>query len=174
MCSQELIARVPEAARLQSPHKCHSNNHQFKRKKVFFMQHREDLILLAREVALRAHCPYSHFRVGSAVIAGEKVYIGVNVEISSYGHTLCAERSAISAAISAGSGPITEVAVACIDAPLESSINKKAPCRTCRQWLADLAPDAIVYIDGVEDDFLVSSYEWQKSCSRCAFQREEV
>ncbi len=76
---------------------------------------REELLVLAREVALRAYCPYSHFRVGTALVAGGELYTGVNVEISSYGLSLCAERSALAAAISAGAGPITQVAVACID-----------------------------------------------------------
>ena len=69
---------------------------------------REELLALAREVAQRAHCPYSHFRVGVAVLAEGKTYVGVNVEISSYGLTLCAERSAWAAAISNGAGTITQ------------------------------------------------------------------
>src|SRR2546429_1534982 len=63
---------------------------------------REELLSLAREVALQAHCPYSHFRVGAAVVADGKTSVGVNVEISSYGLTLCAERSALAAAIATG------------------------------------------------------------------------
>src|SRR5438445_13058255 len=109
---------------------------------------REDLLALARESALRAHCPYSHFRVGTALIAAGKLYTGVNIEISSYGLTLCAERSALAAAISAGAGPITHVAVACIDAPPHAPVSERTPCGACRQWLADLAPNAIISIDG--------------------------
>src|SRR5438270_2321673 len=78
---------------------------------------RDELLAAAREAALRAHCPYSHFRVGAALLAGDKLYTGANIEISSYGLTLCAERSALAAALSAGAGPITHVAVACIDIP---------------------------------------------------------
>ena len=117
---------------------------------------REALLALARETALRAHCPYSHFRVGAALVAGDKVYTGVNIEISSYGLTLCAERSALAAALSAGSGPITQVAVACIDAPAKAPLNERTPCGACRQWLADLAPDAVLFIDGSDRDFRVS------------------
>ena len=116
---------------------------------------REELLTLAREVARKAHCPYSHFRVGAAVVAGGTTYVGVNVEISSYGLTLCAERSALAAAISAGAGPITQVAVACIDAPQEAPIQDRTPCGACRQWLADLAPHAIIYIDGDKRDFTI-------------------
>jgi cytidine deaminase len=125
-------------------------------KKEDVMIPREELLTLAREVAQRAYCPYSHFRVGTAVVAGGKTYVGVNVEISSYGLTLCAERSALAAAISAGAGPVTQVAVACIDAPPEAPIQERTPCGACRQWLADLAPDAVIYIDGDLRDFTVA------------------
>ena len=117
---------------------------------------REELLALAREVAQRAHCPYSHFHVGAAVVAGGKTYIGVNVEISSYGLTLCAERSALAAAVAAGAGPVTQVAVACIDAPPAAPLNERSPCGACRQWLADLAPQAVIYIDGEARDFSVA------------------
>ena len=117
---------------------------------------REELLVLAREVALRAYCPYSHFRVGTALVAGGELYTGVNVEISSYGLSLCAERSALAAAISAGAGPITQVAVACIDAPSTAPLQECTPCGACRQWLADLAPDASIYIDGVSQEFSVA------------------
>jgi cytidine deaminase len=117
---------------------------------------RETLLTLAREAAQRAHCPYSHFRVGAAIVANDQVYVGVNIEIASYGLTLCAERSAIAAAISAGATSITQVAVACIDAPENASIGERTPCGACRQWLADLAPAAIISIDGLTQDFHVS------------------
>jgi cytidine deaminase len=118
---------------------------------------REELLSLAREVALKAHCPYSHFRVGAAVVADGKTYVGTNVEISSYGLTLCAERSALATAISAGvvAGSITQVAVACIDAPQGAPIQDRTPCGACRQWLADLAPRAVIYVDGDVRDFTI-------------------
>ncbi|MBA2392693.1 MAG: cytidine deaminase [Ktedonobacteraceae bacterium] len=116
---------------------------------------RETLLSLAREAAQRAHCPYSHFRVGAAIVANGQTYVGVNIEIASYGLTLCAERSAFAAAISTGATAITHVAVACIDAPATALIGERMPCGACRQWLADLAPDAIIYIDGVTRDFYV-------------------
>lgn len=117
---------------------------------------REDLLALAREAALRAHCPYSHFRVGAAIVANDQVYTGVNIEISSYGLTLCAERSALAAALTAGSNVITQVAVACIDAPPSAPVNERTPCGACRQWLADLAPHATISIDGIAQDFTVA------------------
>ncbi len=116
---------------------------------------RETLLSLAREAAQHAHCPYSHFRVGAAVVAGDKTFTGVNIEIASYGLTLCAERSALAAAVSAAAGPVTHVAVACIDAPEDAPLSERTPCGACRQWLADLAPNAVIYIDGASDNFSV-------------------
>ena len=117
---------------------------------------REELLNLARDVAQRAHCPYSHFRVGAAVVAGGKTYVGVNIEISSYGLTLCAERSALATAVSDGAGPITQIAVACIDAPQGAPLSDRTPCGACRQWIADLAPYAVIYIDGDIRDFTIA------------------
>src|SRR5258706_11110717 len=88
---------------------------------------REELLSLAREAALRAYCPYSHFRVGTAVVAGEKMFTGVNIEISSYGLTLCAERSALAAAISAGAGPNSPGALARLDPPPPAPIRSPTP-----------------------------------------------
>src|SRR5438105_10913931 len=119
---------------------------------------REELLSHARTAALHAHCPYSHFHVGAALIAGGKLYTGANVEISSYGLTLCAERSALAAAISDGAGPITQVAVACIDTPPDAPLNERTPCGACRQWLADLAPHAVIYIDGSSEDFTIRDW----------------
>ncbi|HEX4208061.1 MAG TPA: cytidine deaminase [Ktedonobacteraceae bacterium] len=118
----------------------------------------EQLLALARQAAQKAHCPYSHFHVGAAIVAGSKVFVGVNIESTSYGLTLCAERSALASAISAGAGPITQVAVACIDAPDDAPLNQKTPCGACRQWLADLAPEAIIYIDGFACEFRVNDF----------------
>jgi len=117
---------------------------------------REELLAHARTAALRAHCPYSHFRVGAALLAGGKLYTGVNIEISSYGLSLCAERSALAAAISDGAGPITQIAVACIDTPPDAPLHERTPCGACRQWLADLAPDATIYIDSVPQNFSIA------------------
>jgi len=118
---------------------------------------REELLSAAREVARNAHCPYSDFHVGAAVVADGKLYVGANVEISSFGLTLCAERSALAAAIAAGAkkGSITQVAVACIDVPQGAPLQDRTPCGACRQWLADLAPHAVIYIDGDTRNFAI-------------------
>lgn len=116
------------------------------------------LLALARSAAQHAHCPYSHFHVGAALVAGNQVFTGVNIEISSYGLTLCAERSALATAVSAQAGPITRIAVACIDAPQDAPLSQRTPCGACRQWIADLAPAATIYIDGIEREFHIQDF----------------
>lgn len=117
---------------------------------------REALLALARETAQRAHCPFSHFRVGAAIVAGGQTFVGVNIEISSFGLTLCAERSALASAISMQAGMVTQVAIACIDAPEDAPVHEKMPCGACRQWLSDLAPEAEIYIDGSERSYRIT------------------
>jgi cytidine deaminase len=107
------------------------------------------LVARAREVALRAYAPYSRFRVGAAVTdSSGTVHVGCNVEAASYGLSICAERSAIFAAISAGAArPFTALAVSCIDA---THANGCSPCGACRQVMFEhLASDAVIYVDGV-------------------------
>jgi len=117
---------------------------------------REALLALARQAAQKAYCPYSHFRVGAALVANGKVYTGVNIEISSYGLTLCAERAALASALSNGDKDITQLAVACLDAPPDAPAHERTPCGACRQWIADLAPHATLFVDGIERDFTIT------------------
>jgi cytidine deaminase len=117
---------------------------------------RDRLIGAARAAARRSYSPYSRFRVGAAVRTAKGVYTGTNVENASYGLSLCAERAALAAAVSAGAGPIEAVSISCIDAdPDGSDPGVLMPCGACRQWLVELAPDAQIVIDGVEPTFVV-------------------
>jgi cytidine deaminase len=126
----------------------------------------ETLLAMAREAAEHAYAPYSGFRVGAAVVVqtagGPRIVTGANVENGSYGLTLCAERSALAAACMLGSGrpgeasrskarppAVTHVAIACVDAPADAPVAERTPCGACRQWLAELAPKATYYIDGM-------------------------
>jgi cytidine deaminase len=106
------------------------------------------LLAQAREAALRAYAPYSHFRVGAAVQdASGVVHVGCNVENASYGLTICAERSAVFAAVGTGAArPFVALAVSCID----GSEGGCSPCGACRQVIAEhLRPDAPIYVDGL-------------------------
>lgn len=105
------------------------------------------LLSLARGAAERAFAPYSHFRVGAAVLDAEgHSYVGCNVESASYGLTLCAERNAIFGAIAAGARrPLIALALCCLDATDGGCL----PCGACRQIISEhLAPDAPIVIDG--------------------------
>jgi cytidine deaminase len=82
----------------------------------------------------RAHAPYSHFRVGAALLASSgRIYSGCNVEISTYALTICAERTAIFKAISEGDRNFKAIAVVSDDP------GYTPPCGACRQVLMDLA-----------------------------------
>lgn len=109
-----------------------------------------ELLALAASVAANAYAPYSGFRVGAAVLGESGTYVGTNVENACGGLGICAERSAMSAAIAAGDRRIRAIAVACIDAILEHGMDEIVPCGACRQWLVELAPNAIIAIHGSE------------------------
>jgi len=93
------------------------------------------LVTAAKKAKLKAYAPYSNFRVGAAIRTKQgRVYTGCNIENSSYGLTICAERIAIFKAISEGEKEFTAIAVASDDADF------CPPCGACRQVLMDLAP----------------------------------
>ena len=105
----------------------------------------EQLLSAARAAFKNAHAPYSNFRVGAAVLTERgTLYHGCNVENTSYGLTICAERNAIFAAVAAeGTGMrIKAVAVATErDGPC-------APCGACRQVIFEFGPDALILFRG--------------------------
>ena len=73
----------------------------------------EFLVNKALEARDNAYVPYSNFRVGAAVLTvDEKIFTGCNVENSSYGATICAERTAIVKAVSAGESELIAIAIA--------------------------------------------------------------
>jgi cytidine deaminase len=103
----------------------------------------EEIITAAKEKALKArlnaHAPYSNFLVGAVLIdENNNLWEGCNVEASSYGLTICAERSALVAAVSRGVKSFKGVVV-CTETEIPTS-----PCGACRQMLIDFAPDALV------------------------------
>jgi cytidine deaminase len=108
------------------------------------------LLQAALDAARLAHCPYSRFHVGAAVLAGGKLFTGCNVENASYGLTVCAERVAIFSAVAAGERRLEAIAVACPDAPPDSPPPYRMPCGACRQVMAEFAgEDLPVFIHGV-------------------------
>lgn len=114
---------------------------------------RRNLTAAALEVAEKAYAPYSKFRVGAAALGDHEIYLGVNVENASYGLTLCAERAALSAAISAGEKNIRAIAIACLDASTKTTM---MPCGACRQWIFEIAPEAEILIAGLDKSYRIA------------------
>jgi cytidine deaminase len=76
-----------------------------------------------------AYAPYSNFKVGAAILAGGQIFSGCNVENASYPVGICAERAALSAAVSAGCPKIDAIVITA-EKPI-------TPCGMCRQALAE-------------------------------------
>lgn len=101
------------------------------------------LVDAARAVSERAYCRYSGYSVGSAIRTDSgRIFAGCNVENASYGATMCAERSAIFAMVSAGE---RRIAAVCVYAPGEPMA---MPCGMCRQVIAEFCLDAPVLVAG--------------------------
>jgi cytidine deaminase len=104
----------------------------------------ERLIEAAHRAQAQAYAPYSNFAVGAAVLGVDgRVFLGCNVENSSFGLTVCAERNAVAAALVGGTRP---AAVAVV-------VNGKAvaPCGACRQVLAEFDPAMPVVLASATD-----------------------
>jgi cytidine deaminase len=98
---------------------------------------RRRLIEAAITAREKAYVPYSHFPVGAALLtASGAIYTGCNIEIASFGATVCGERTAAFKAVSEGERDFRAVVVA--------TSNGVAPCGICRQVLYEFGPDMIV------------------------------
>jgi cytidine deaminase len=102
----------------------------------------KQLIDLALETAKNAYAPYSNFHVGAALLFDDgQVVTGCNVENASYGLSLCAERNALSTAVAKGiKAKVQKIAIVSLEA------DKCTPCGACRQWIQEIAPNAIVVL----------------------------
>lgn len=99
----------------------------------------------AREMAGLAWVPESDFPVGAVVrTSGGHQVPGVNVEHTDWHRVLCAERNALSTLVAYGYGAATEIHVSCIKDP------GGTPCGACRQVIVELAPEATVWMDRID------------------------
>ena len=105
----------------------------------------KELVAMAKEAMEHAYVPYSHFKVGAALLAKDgRVFKGCNVENASYGATNCAERTAIFKAVSEGCREFEAIAI------VASSGDLVPPCGICRQVLAEFMPEGKVVLDSEE------------------------
>ena len=121
----------------------------------------EQLLTLAKKAASKAYAPYSKFNVGAAVLTEDGIFLGANIENACTNLGICAERVAIANARMTGSKKIIGIAVNCSDAPKNENgdieQNRTMPCGGCRQWMAELAPDAWLITNASDTVFTLSS-----------------
>lgn len=99
------------------------------------------LLGIARMARGRAYVPYSKYPVGAALLCGSgKVYPGCNVENAAYPVCMCAERTALFAAVAAGETEFVAMAV------IAESDRPVPPCGMCRQALWELAPNMTILL----------------------------
>ncbi len=102
------------------------------------------LVEHARSVMEKTYSPYSKFPVGAALMVNDgTIFVGTNVENASFGATICAERSAVVSAVSAGyqPGDFKEIAV------ISHMNNVTPPCALCRQVLVEFfPPQALIHM----------------------------
>ncbi len=128
----------------------------------------DSLIESARQARQHAYCPYSGFAVGAALLASSgRIYTGANCESASYGATLCAERAALAAAISAGERTFLALAVAAGEQPV-------TPCGICRQLLAEFGDFPVYCAAGTEVVYTGYVTHTISSLLPSAFDREQL
>ena len=111
------------------------------------------LIRAARDVQGRAYAPYSHFRVGAALLGEDgTVYTGCNVENASYGLCCCGERNAIFAAVCAGERDLDAI---CVVADTQQPV---PPCGACRQVMSEFKIGKIL-LGNLKGDIKICSLE---------------
>ena len=105
----------------------------------------DDLIAWALEARKNAFAAYSNFKVGAALRAASgRIYTGCNIENSTYGLTVCAERVALWKALSDGDQKFTQIAV------VTSSKEPASPCGACRQLLWEFCGDIEIILGNLQ------------------------
>lgn len=113
------------------------------------------LYQLASQSREKAYSPYSKVKVGAAIRTTDgKIYGGCNMENSSYGATICAERVAIGKAVSEGSRRISDVLVVTDASP------GWPPCGMCRQVMAEFSEGATrIHVSNTQGELQTFSFE---------------
>lgn len=112
------------------------------------------LVAQALEVRQHAYAPYSNFKVGAALLgASGRVYLGCNVENSSYGLCVCAERSAVARAVADGERSFQGIVIA------TQSEKPSPPCGMCRQTLVEFSRHMPVVLVNEKGDRIDTSID---------------
>ena len=111
---------------------------------------REELVAKAKEARELSYSPYSHFKVGAALLTKDgQVFLGANIENSSYPLCMCAERNALYNAMLHGVKKEDMVALA-LTADTDGPCS---PCGACRQVISELFPkNAPIYMSNLKGD----------------------
>ncbi len=116
------------------------------------------LMQLAQEARQKSYSPYSHFRVGAALLAKSgKVYTGCNIENASYSPTNCAERTAFFKAVSEGERAFEALAI--VGGREGETAEFCAPCGVCRQVIAEFCPKDFRILLGAPGKFQAYTLE---------------
>lgn len=118
---------------------------------------KEELVAHAMNARENAYVPYSHFKVGAALLTSDgTVYPGCNIENASYPCTMCAERNAIFGAYARGVS-IDDIEAIAIVADTAKPVS---PCGLCRQVLSELFPhDKPIYLANVNGDIMETTID---------------
>lgn len=118
----------------------------------------KQLMIEAQNARKYSYAPYSHFRVGAALLTKSgKIYTGCNIENAAYSATNCAERTAIFKAVSEGERDFEAIAIV---GGREGEISEFCtPCGVCRQVIAEFCSKDFKIILGNKDKYEVYTLE---------------
>ena len=110
----------------------------------------EDLIILAFDAQKNSYSPYSKFPVGACLLTKSgKTFCGCNIENASYPAGICAERVAMSKAISEGEKSFDTIVIT------SNGDNYAYPCGICRQFLSEFGAELKVVVAKSVDDYKI-------------------
>lgn len=111
------------------------------------------LIWKAKEAALNSYSPYSNFRVGASVLTKEgSIFCGTNVENGSFGGTICAERVALSTAVTNGFKEFEAICVVGLDFD-----DYLLPCGICLQFISEFNEDIKIVLVNKKEEYLIKT-----------------
>ena len=116
----------------------------------------KELFKIAQEMTRKSYAPFSKFCVGAALECKDgTIFTGCNVENSSYGGTICAERTAFCKAISEGYHEFSKIMITA--RPDDGEVFSEAwPCGICRQFMKEFCDDDFIIMTAADDEHIRS------------------